>query len=264
MTSTSEHDQMMTEAGVTEDDRLDVEAMTGMDFDEWLAWRTGRGDVDIRLDRGGHDGPDSGHCLLEVVSMFAKEPFGDSPKCVSPYLRSFGIRLNDIASDEQRQDLRRFIPMLPGTAGDGLDERRRWLAADHVIRVSAPRWLDAAGLTGHAATLRALAPITDRGSWRASQVKVRAARDAAYQLRSEKLGGSLYGVVYRDAKKAVREALAKQKGTAAAVHDAATAAAAVAVVVDDLHCNLARSGLVESPAHCAVQTAPRAFVDVRS
>ncbi len=38
----------------------------------------------------------------------------------------------------------------------------------------------------------------------------------------------------------------------------------VAVVVDDLHCNLARSGLVEWPAHCAVQTAPRAFVDVRS
>lgn len=38
----------------------------------------------------------------------------------------------------------------------------------------------------------------------------------------------------------------------------------VGVAVDDLHCNLARSGLVESPAHCVVQTAPRAFVDVHS
>ena len=37
----------------------------------------------------------------------------------------------------------------------------------------------------------------------------------------------------------------------------------VAVMVDDLHGELARFGLVERPAHRAVQTAPRGFVDLR-
>ena len=35
----------------------------------------------ITLDRGQHGSPDDGACLLEVVSMFADQPFTDHPKC---------------------------------------------------------------------------------------------------------------------------------------------------------------------------------------
>jgi hypothetical protein len=42
----------------------------------------------IALNSGGHSSPDEGHCLLEVVSMFAGEQFGDKPQCVDPVLRA--------------------------------------------------------------------------------------------------------------------------------------------------------------------------------
>ena len=98
----------------------------------------------LRLDHGAHPSFEAGHCLMEAVAFFAGEPHSDAPKCVSPYLRAFGIRLNDRATAERRQDLVRFVPLVVGTAGDGLDEVRRWMAADHVARVSLPRHLDSA------------------------------------------------------------------------------------------------------------------------
>ena len=79
-----------------------------------------------------------------MVSMFAKEPFTDKPTCVSPYLRQFGITLNDRASDERRQDLIRFVPLVVGTAGDGLDEVRRWRAAAPATPAPRPRGWDGA------------------------------------------------------------------------------------------------------------------------
>jgi len=177
----------------------------------------------IHLDKGAHSTPKDGHCFIEVVSMFAKERFSDHPKCVSRYLRSFGITLNDRASDARRQDLVQFIPLVVGTAGDGLDEKRRYLAADHVARVVCPKWLDRAGLSGEADALRSLTPITDLDTWRDSRPAVRAARDAAYRLRQERRA-----VI----KAAVRKALADNPD-ADAVAVAAADADAVAVAAAD-------------------------------
>src|SRR5882757_199333 len=178
----------------------------------------------IHLDKGGHSGPDNGYCLMEWVSMLAGEPFSEQPKCVSPYLRRFGIRLNDLATDTQRQDLIQFGPRVLGTAGDGLDEKRRWIGADHAVRVAMPRWLAKAGLTDHADALRALDPITNRASYVASRLTVNAARDAAYQARSAAYGGKTRYEYFRDA---VRAKLA-EGGKAVAVADAVAAAAAAA------------------------------------
>ena len=177
----------------------------------------------VHLAKGAHDNPDAGYCLLEWVSMLAGAPFSDAPPCVSPYLRRFGIRLNDLANDVQRQDLVQFGPRVLNTAGDGLDERRRWLGADHAVRVATPRWLEKAGLTGHAAALRAVAPIVDRATYDASRSAVNAARDAAYQARRAVYGGkSRYGYIYS----AVKAKLTESKP--AAVDDAAADAAAAA------------------------------------
>ena len=80
----------------------------------------------IHLAKGGHRSPDEGACLLEATSMFANEPFGDAPTCVSRVLRSAGIALNDcITDDTERDNLRDLIPHLVGTAGDenGLPSR---------------------------------------------------------------------------------------------------------------------------------------------
>ena len=42
-------------------------------------------DIDLEnivLSSGAHGSHEEGHCLLEVVSMFAGDDFGDSPACV--------------------------------------------------------------------------------------------------------------------------------------------------------------------------------------
>ena len=75
---------------------------------------------------------------------------------MSPVLRAYGISLNDQWDDEKRQELKRFIPVLPGTAGDGQDEARSYLALDWLIRTHTPAWLDLAGLTAEAQELRDL------------------------------------------------------------------------------------------------------------
>ncbi|HET6916871.1 MAG TPA: hypothetical protein VFH56_12345, partial [Acidimicrobiales bacterium] len=133
----------------------------------------------ITLDKGPHDDPTDGHCLLEVVSMFAGEPFTDHPQCVSPVLRNFGINLNDEWDAAQRQKLKRFIPLLPGTAGDGLDEARGYLALDWLVRTYTPAWLDLAGLTAEAAELRGLRRIVDLVAAEAAGPVVRNTRTKA-------------------------------------------------------------------------------------
>lgn len=45
----------------------------------------------LKLDSGNHSSPEHGHCLLEVVSMFAGEDFGDSPRCVDPVLAEVAV-----------------------------------------------------------------------------------------------------------------------------------------------------------------------------
>jgi hypothetical protein len=133
----------------------------------------------LRLDNGAHSSPTDGHCLLEVVSMFADEPFTDHPQCVSPVLTNFGISLNDRWDDEQRQKLKVFIPLLPGTAGDGHDEARGYLALDWLVRTYTPAWLDLAGLTAEAAELRALRRVVDLVAAEAAGPVVRNAKTKA-------------------------------------------------------------------------------------
>ena len=176
----------------------------------------------IRLDKGAHNSPQDGHCLLEVVAMFQGQPFNDHPKCVSPFLRSYGIGLNDRADDTRRQDLKRFIPVLPGTAGDGLDNHRRFIALNHAVRIATPKWLDRAKLAELSAKLRALAPVTDEATYQAARVAIREVRDVTWKYRTER-----YGTIRDAARKAVQEHFVAT-GKPAAVADAAAVAVAAA------------------------------------
>ena len=57
----------------------------------------------IRLDRGAHDSREDGHCAMETVAWLAGEDHTDAPRCASPVLARYTIRLNDRWTDEQRQ-----------------------------------------------------------------------------------------------------------------------------------------------------------------
>ena len=115
----------------------------------------------ITLAKGAHDDFESGSCLLEATAYLANEPFSDHPACVSHVLGAYGRSLNDVLPDDRRQELKQYIPGLIGTANDGKDGARSYIALDWLIRTYAPAFLDLAGLTGEAQELRSLRRIVD-------------------------------------------------------------------------------------------------------
>ena len=59
----------------------------------------------LELGSGSHEPGAPDPCLLELESMFAGEPFSDSPACVDPVLAAFGRVWNDALPDADRQQL---------------------------------------------------------------------------------------------------------------------------------------------------------------
>lgn len=136
----------------------------------------------LKLSSGAHSQDSGKHCLLEVVSLFANEPFSDKPACVDYVLAEFGRTWNDsMRSDEEREQLKCYIVLLPGTAqGEALSQRRAWMAVDWAIRVNTAAWLELSPATAeHAAKLRALAPITSEQRLADAQVALDQALSAA-------------------------------------------------------------------------------------
>jgi hypothetical protein len=114
-----------------------------------------------RLGVGAHRPNESCWCLLEAAAWVAGEPWSDRPACVSPVLGAFGRSMSDFLPDADRQSLMPLIVPLIGTAGDGHDEGRSFLALDWLVRKFIPTWLDLAEITTVAADLRALPAVVD-------------------------------------------------------------------------------------------------------
>lgn len=148
--------------------------------------QTNQSNIDLEtvvLSLGAHDADSGQHCLLEVVSMFAGEPFGDSPICVDPVLANFGRSWNDgMRTDDERAQLKQYIPLLVGTAGSSeLSEKRSWMAFDWLVRVHCAAWLALTpALKIHADILVSLPPITCKAELDIALPKINEARAAAW------------------------------------------------------------------------------------
>lgn len=201
----------------------------------------------VVLTTGKHKSPDEGLCLLELSALFAGESHTDHPVCVSPVLGEFGRRLNDVLPDGMRQRLIPLVPRMVGTANDGLDETRGWLATDWLVRVYAPAWLDAAGLSGEAAALRGLAPVRDMESAVAARPVTVAAKAAA------RVAARVVGVAARVAARAVGVAAAWDAAAKAAGVVAAWDAAVGAVGAAALASATEAVGAVAAPTVTALQ-----------
>lgn len=139
---------------------------------------------DYTLSYGTHATPEEGRCAMEWVSHLAGEPHSDSPTCVSPVLRALCISLNDGLPDGPRQRLRPYLARTIGTAGDGLDEERAWLAMDWLIRTYAPRWLALVSLDEAAAWLADGPEITGARTLREAFGPLDRARSMARRARA--------------------------------------------------------------------------------
>jgi hypothetical protein len=208
----------------------------------------------LKLSRGGHKPTDNQACLLEAVAYVAGEPWSDQPACASPVLITYGQRLNDVLPDDLRQQLIPFIPRIVGTAGDGKDERRSYLALDWLTRTWLPAWLRLVpACVSDADAIAGLPPVVDlesaalvgeavraavvgaRAAWAAAGAAVWA---AAWDAAGAAAGAAAWDAAAAAAWAAVRAAAWDATGAAAgaAAWDAAGAAvrAALAPTVTEL------------------------------
>ena len=115
----------------------------------------------ITLAYGAHDRRTDGVCVMEAVAWWAGEDHSDRPECASPAIAAFLRSWNDALPDDDRQQLRRWVPEVVGTnAGPAVDAELSWIALDWLVRVHAPAWLRLAGLIEQAALLTDMAEIT--------------------------------------------------------------------------------------------------------
>ena len=206
--------------------------------------------TDYTLAYGTHATPEDGRCAMEWVSHLAGEPHSDQPKCVSPALRAICIALNDGLEHEPRQRLRPYLARTIGTADDGLDDARSWMAMDWLTREYTPTWLGAAGLAEPAAELRSLPAVLDEPALRAAIVPLARARLHARDARSADRSAP-----WTAARSAARETAWACAGAAA------WASARVAVV--ELEGERARAAARATAADAATVIARRALPDRR-
>jgi hypothetical protein len=147
--------------------------------------------TDYILAYGTHASPQDGRCAMEWVSHLAREPHSDQPTCVSPVLRATCIALNDGLDQKPRQRLRPYLTRTIGTAEDGLDPWRGWLAMDWLIRTYTPAWLRLAGMTDVAHRLRTATEVTDPSSLAAALELLDDARREARAARARAFGSPL-------------------------------------------------------------------------
>jgi hypothetical protein len=146
---------------------------------------------DYTLAYGTHASPNDGRCAMEWVSYLAGEPHSDQPVCVSPVLRAMCIALNDGLDQEPRQRLRPYLTRTIGTANDGLDAARGWMAMDWLTRVYTPAWLDLAGLSDCAGELEGARKVADPESLGHALDCLETARRAARTTRARAFGAPL-------------------------------------------------------------------------
>jgi hypothetical protein len=101
------------------------------------------------------------------------------------------IALNDGMDQQPRQRLRAYLPRTIGTAQDGLDTWRGWMAMDWLARTYTPAWLRLAGLTDSAHRLEVTAKITDADSLADGLELLEAARRESRAARAKAFGSPL-------------------------------------------------------------------------
>jgi hypothetical protein len=108
-----------------------------------------------KLDNGPHKSFEQGACIMEMVSYLANEPWSDRPKCACPALTSYAMSLNDTLTDEHRQLLKPFVPLLAGSRSTPeVQLARKKLIRWRNVTVTYPTVIDTLKLPDIAAKLR--------------------------------------------------------------------------------------------------------------
>jgi hypothetical protein len=211
---------------------------------------------DYTLAYGTHPNPQDGRCAMEWVAYLAGERHSDQPRCVSPAVRALCVALNDGLDGGERQHLRPYLTRTIGTAADGLDESRAWMALDWLIGVYAPTWLRHAGLHDAAARLRAhCGGIRDSASLVDALDTLERVRTHAHTARQEAYGDVIHWALAVAAGETGSESA--WSFTAVGAWDAAR------LTLDDPAAERARGAVKTIAGDCAAIVTRRAGRDLR-
>jgi hypothetical protein len=191
----------------------------------------------IPLSVGSHPAPEDGEvpcafCAEEKWAWICGLDWTDHPSnqsaVIAAFVRSFQDKTDQGGRDAIDVWMVGNAERLAATADDEHEQARGLLAADWACRVALPLWLELAGATDAAASLRARPAIS-------SHADASAAREAINYLRGE-LGFPSWWTFREDLRRrvyaAVREALADKQEAEAAEAAAAEAAEAVAAAAE--------------------------------
>jgi hypothetical protein len=209
---------------------------------------------DYTLAYGTHPNPRDGRCAMEWVAHLAGERHSDQPGCVSPVVRALCVALNDGLGCTERQRLRPYLTRTIGTAADGLDESRAWMALGWLIGVYAPTWLRHAGLDDVAARLSARdLDVHDAATLAAALAVLESVRRRAHRARQEEFGDVIHW--------ALTVAAGESGSESAWGFPAAGAWDAARLALDDPEAERARSAVKAIAGDCAAIIARRARHD---
>jgi len=90
------------------------------------------------LAAGKHASPDKGLCAMEMVAFIERLPHSDMPECTCRVIGAFVRGFNDLMTDEERQRLIPYLPLLVGTVSPEHERARGEFAAWKAIKVFAP------------------------------------------------------------------------------------------------------------------------------
>jgi hypothetical protein len=100
--------------------------------------------------------PEDGLSVMEATAFLAGEKHGDHPECTCPVIAAYVSRIADWASDEQRQQLRGFLPRLIGSqSAEHMAPRAEYLT-HQAVTVFLPLMYDELKQSRIASALRAL------------------------------------------------------------------------------------------------------------
>jgi hypothetical protein len=140
----------------------------------------------VTLKHGSHSDREDGVCAMELEAWIAGKPHSDHPPCVSPVLTNFAMNWNDSLGNSKQGDalrnklIRPFLPRFIGTAGDGKDEVRAWIAMDWIIREFTPAFLSLNVSTSEwAKKLVDLSPVGNLAALQAAMPVLQNARKAS-------------------------------------------------------------------------------------
>jgi hypothetical protein len=150
----------------------------------------------IYLGKGRHKSAANGMGTMEAVAWLAGEKHSDRPDCTCPVITAYVSRIADWASDEQRQQLRAFLPRLIGSrSAEHMAPRAQYLTRQ-AVTMFLPIMYEDLKQPKIAASLRVLPADATPMQWRDVLYDARQIAFTDFKAEAAFVRGSVGAAVY--------------------------------------------------------------------